>query len=106
MNDQISSDPKAILNDLKRKMAEDFPEIADVTYEVKYVEKALEELFKPGFLSDRTARQPQPECHLHKYRKSVTVDWISIRHLHTKVILAICTRRFSRTTPVSALSAV
>ena len=27
VNDQISSDPKEILNDLKRKMAEDFPEI-------------------------------------------------------------------------------
>ena len=49
VNDQISSDPKAILNDLKRKMAEDFPEIADVTYEVKYVEKALEDYLSPAF---------------------------------------------------------
>ena len=49
MNDQISSDPKEILNDLKRKMAEDFPEIADVTYEVKYVEKALEDYLSPAF---------------------------------------------------------
>ena len=49
VNDQISSDPKEILNDLKRKMAEDFPEIADVTYEVKYVEKALEDYLSPAF---------------------------------------------------------
>jgi uncharacterized protein (DUF885 family) len=49
VNDQVSSDPKEILNDLKRKMAEDFPEIADVTYEVKYVEKALEDYLSPAF---------------------------------------------------------
>lgn len=49
VNDQISSDPKEILNDLKRKMAEDFPEIADVTYEVKYAEKALEDYLSPAF---------------------------------------------------------
>ena len=30
-------------------MAEDFPEIADVTYEVKYVEKALEDYLSPAF---------------------------------------------------------
>ncbi len=50
VNAQISSDPKEILNDLKRKMAEDFPEIADVTYEVKYVEKALESYLSPPLI--------------------------------------------------------
>ena len=41
--------PKQILETLKNKMNQDFPEISDVTYEVKYVPKALETHLSPAF---------------------------------------------------------
>ncbi len=43
------TDPEGILNYLKDKISDDFPEIPDTSYTVKYVEKELEEVMSPAF---------------------------------------------------------
>jgi len=42
------SDPKEILEDLKTKIVEDFPEIKDTDYNIEYVSKALEDYASPA----------------------------------------------------------
>ena len=43
------ADPEEILLDLQEKIREDFPDIDDITYSVKYVPSALEESTSPAF---------------------------------------------------------
>lgn len=46
---QIPTDPKAILTDLQSKLTKDFPAPPQVSYDVKYVHKSLEEFLSPAF---------------------------------------------------------
>lgn len=43
------SDPAAVLEDLQKKIAEDFPAPPDVSYDVKYVHKSMENFLSPAF---------------------------------------------------------
>jgi uncharacterized protein (DUF885 family) len=43
------TDPAEILEDLKSKIGEDFPEIPNTTYTIKYVPEALEDTLSPAF---------------------------------------------------------
>ena len=43
------TDPTEILEYLKEKISEDYPEIPDTTYTLNYVEKELEEVLSPAF---------------------------------------------------------
>lgn len=43
------SDPAAVLEDLQKKIAEDFPAPPDVSYDVKYVHKSMEDFLSPAF---------------------------------------------------------
>lgn len=43
------SDPEQILDDLKQKMAGDFPALADCRYEIRYVPEYLEQSLSPAF---------------------------------------------------------
>lgn len=43
------TDPVEILNHLREQISEDFPELSDSAYEVKYVPKALESSLSPAF---------------------------------------------------------
>lgn len=43
------TDPYAILEDLKRQIASDFPALPDCEYEIAYVPAALEEVLSPAF---------------------------------------------------------
>ena len=42
------TDPVEILEDLKKRIPDDFPEIDDVDYEIKYISKALEDSASPA----------------------------------------------------------
>ena len=42
------TDPVGILTDLKKRITDDFPEIPDVNYNIKYVSKALEDYTSPA----------------------------------------------------------
>ena len=42
------TDPVGILTDLKKRITDDFPEIPDVNYDIKYVSKALEDYTSPA----------------------------------------------------------
>lgn len=42
------TDPTGILTDLKKRITDDFPEIEDVPYDIKYVSKALEDYTSPA----------------------------------------------------------
>lgn len=42
------TDPAGILTDLKKRITDDFPEIKDVPYDIKYVSKALEDYTSPA----------------------------------------------------------
>lgn len=44
-----SYDPKEIIEDLKVKLAEDFPALPEAEYSIKYVHKSLEESMSPAF---------------------------------------------------------
>lgn len=43
------SDPAVVLEDLQKKIAEDFPAPPDVSYDVKYVHKSMEDFLSPAF---------------------------------------------------------
>lgn len=43
------TDPEQILNYLKTAISEDYPEIPDTSYTIRYVEKELEEVLSPAF---------------------------------------------------------
>ncbi len=43
------TDPAAILNYLKEKIAEDYPAIPETSYTIKYVEEELEDVLSPAF---------------------------------------------------------
>lgn len=45
----VSNDPKQILLELQNKISADFPTPPNVSYEVKYVEKSLENYLSPAF---------------------------------------------------------
>ena len=45
----VSGSPEDILSQLQSNIQEDFPEAADVTYTVKYVDEALREYLSPAF---------------------------------------------------------
>lgn len=54
LGEQISApfsltDPEQILEDLKLKMADDFPALPDCSYEIRYVPKYLEQSLSPAF---------------------------------------------------------
>lgn len=42
------TDPTGILEDLKTRITDDYPEIPDVNYEVKYIDKALQDYASPA----------------------------------------------------------
>ncbi len=43
------TEPEAMLEDLKQKITEDFPELADTSYTIHYVPESLEESMSPAF---------------------------------------------------------
>lgn len=45
----ISGDPQQILLELQSKMSSDFPDLPDVSCDIKYVEKSLEDYLSPAF---------------------------------------------------------
>lgn len=53
------SDPAQILEDLKGKLAEDFPEIPDTNYTIKYVPEPLEDTLSPAFYLTPPLDAPQ-----------------------------------------------
>lgn len=48
-SDSVPSDPKQILLELSQKISEDFPALSSVSYEIKYVEPALQNYLSPAF---------------------------------------------------------
>jgi uncharacterized protein (DUF885 family) len=44
-----ASDPEAILEELRQKITQDFPQLPDVNYEVKYVHESLQDYLSPAF---------------------------------------------------------
>lgn len=46
---QNNMSPEDILKDLKTKASKDFPDISDITYEIKYVDESLQEHLSPAF---------------------------------------------------------
>lgn len=46
---QTTSSPEEMLETLQTKLLQDFPDISQVTYEIKYVHKDLEEYLSPAF---------------------------------------------------------
>ncbi|MCI8513467.1 MAG: DUF885 domain-containing protein [Lachnospiraceae bacterium] len=53
------SDPAEILKDLKGKFSEDFPEIPDTNYTIKYVPEPLEDALSPAFYLTPPLDAPQ-----------------------------------------------
>lgn len=53
------SDPAEILEDLKGKLSEDFPEIPDTNYTIKYVPEPLEDTLSPAFYLTPPLDAPQ-----------------------------------------------
>lgn len=49
VNAAIPQNPVSILQDLQTKILTSFPELPDITYEVKYVPKAMQEHLSPAF---------------------------------------------------------
>lgn len=49
VNASIPQNPTSILQDLQTKITTSFPELPDITYEVKYVPKAMQEHLSPAF---------------------------------------------------------
>lgn len=48
-DEKNTSSPETILTDLKEKAAKDFPISSDINYEIKYVDKSLEDYLSPAF---------------------------------------------------------
>ena len=41
--------PKEMMQHLQKQIIKDFPELSDVSYEIRYVHKSLEEYLSPAF---------------------------------------------------------
>lgn len=60
--DFTSDSPEKMLDDLQQKMVADFPELEDVSYDIKYVHPDLEEYLSPAFYLTPPIDTLSPNC--------------------------------------------
>ena len=86
-------EPDQVMEALREQMKADFPELSDVSYEIRSVHPSMEDFLSPAFLPDTASGYPKPQCDLHKPRAK-SIQSGAFYHACSRGFPGICTRRF------------